>query len=449
MKISKRIIRIINFQSFISDLFFRICLFTFAFLLLTSCETTEPPPSDQKLTLAAEDASCTEAWLNLKIENISLPTEVELKQDDSTVSSSVINSSDTTIFIENLLPSQTYTFQTIIQSTKQKSNSVSVTTMDTTSHNFTWETFAFGGGSSSYLKDVAIINENNIWAVGEIHTAETDQFDSNGVWVQPYNAVHWDGTSWELKRILYENNFWTINTILAFSENDIWFDVFVHWNGISFSNETIPNILMGWRSNALWGISSKDLFVVGNGGNIAHYNGSNWRKIESGAELNIYDIYGDFNPKTNSYEIVAVAADLLSNSGRAILKIENGKVTHNNSESITQPLQSLWFKSNRKYYIVGSGIYVKNSLNEDSWKRLSRDISIYFKNSIVAQEINDIIITGAFNEVLHYNGISWKSYRGNELPDINGRLLNADYKNNLVCIVGQYENKGKIYIGRK
>ncbi|VAX27039.1 hypothetical protein MNBD_IGNAVI01-838, partial [hydrothermal vent metagenome] len=44
MKISTRIIRIINFQSLVSDLFFHICLFTFIFLLLTSCNTTEPPP---------------------------------------------------------------------------------------------------------------------------------------------------------------------------------------------------------------------------------------------------------------------------------------------------------------------------------------------------------------------------------------------------------------------
>ena len=40
---------------------------------------------------------------------------------------------------------------------------------DTTSHNFTWETWTFGEHSSSVLNDVAIIDENNIWAVGEIY----------------------------------------------------------------------------------------------------------------------------------------------------------------------------------------------------------------------------------------------------------------------------------------
>ncbi|VAX18781.1 hypothetical protein MNBD_IGNAVI01-593, partial [hydrothermal vent metagenome] len=136
MKISKRIIRIINFQTLVSDLFFHICLFTSVILLLTSCNTTEPPPSNQKLTLAAEDASCTEAWLNLKLENITTPIEVTLNCNDTVAQITNLSNKDTTLFVENLIPNQTYTFQAIIQSTNLKSNSVSVTTMDTTSHNF-------------------------------------------------------------------------------------------------------------------------------------------------------------------------------------------------------------------------------------------------------------------------------------------------------------------------
>ena len=71
--------------------------------------------------------------------------------------------------------------------------------MDTTSHNFTFETFTFGGtAGSSILYDVAIINENDIWAVGEIYIADTS---INGY--TTYNAVHWDGNQWELKRIMF------------------------------------------------------------------------------------------------------------------------------------------------------------------------------------------------------------------------------------------------------
>jgi len=41
--------------------------------------------------------------------------------------------------------------------------------MDTTSHNFIWEIDTLGIGGS-YLNDVAIIDENNIWVVGNIET---------------------------------------------------------------------------------------------------------------------------------------------------------------------------------------------------------------------------------------------------------------------------------------
>ena len=55
-----------------------------------------------------------------------------------------------------------------------------MTTMDTTSQNFTWVVDAVGGNLFSELNDVFILDENNIWTVGEIHTAETDRFDSLG-----------------------------------------------------------------------------------------------------------------------------------------------------------------------------------------------------------------------------------------------------------------------------
>ena len=38
------------------------------------------------------------------------------------------------------------------------------------------------------LYDVAIIDENNIWAVGEIWIADTSSLGYT-----KYNAVHWDG----------------------------------------------------------------------------------------------------------------------------------------------------------------------------------------------------------------------------------------------------------------
>ncbi len=434
-------------------------------LLVTSCDTTNPS-SNNKITLTFEDASCTEAWLNLKLDNITLPTKVNIVKNDTTIITTNINSNDTTLFIEHLLPSQNYTFYSTIKQLNNEainSNKATVTTMDTTSHNFTWQTFTFGGvNGSSYLKDVAIINENNIWAVGEIHTAETDQWNEDSTkWVQPYNAVHWDGNEWELKRILVDFRgkpiLLGLYNIFAFSDNEIWlvgegspiygdgenWKLYQLWDlGILDDNDG--------GVNSIWGTSINNLYFVGSKGTIVHYNGSSWTKIESGTEKNIYGIYGDFNPLTNKYEILAVASNRLSNTKEVdILRINNYTSEKIATTPIAQPLLSLWFKPNKKYYLVGSGIYAKNSLIENKWKILPWNISNYFKYCIVAQNMNDIIIAGAFNEVLHFNGVAWKSYRGTELPYESGRLLGANYKNNIICIVGQHGREGVLHIGKK
>ena len=116
-------------------------------LILCSCKKDNPiPPGDQpQLNLTLEDTSCTEAWIKLSAANISLPAEVILRQDDSLTQVISLNSADTLLYINSLLPNHTYNFQSTIQANNQTSNPLSVTTMDTTSHNFTFETFTFGG----------------------------------------------------------------------------------------------------------------------------------------------------------------------------------------------------------------------------------------------------------------------------------------------------------------
>jgi hypothetical protein len=162
--------------------------------------------------------------------------------------------------------------------------------------------------------------------VGELHTPETDQFDSLGNWISPYNAVHWNGQEWELKRILYQGGFWTIESIYAFGSNDIWFAAFVRWNGLDFIDLPIPGILIGHSIDKIWGISSNDLYVVGSGGLIAHYDGSSWQKLNSGTTLPIQDIWGAKNIKTGKYEIIAIASEKFQNNGKRVLKIENDQV---------------------------------------------------------------------------------------------------------------------------
>ncbi|VAX24633.1 hypothetical protein MNBD_IGNAVI01-1727 [hydrothermal vent metagenome] len=444
MKTSNRIIRNINFQSFVSDLSFHICLFIFVLLLLTSCDTTEPP-SSHKLTLTEEDASCTEAWLNLKLDNISLPTEVSLKQNDSTIITATINSSDTTLYIKNLLPNRTYSFYSTISSFQNssaiKSNNVSITTMDTTSHDITWETFTIGDGG--LLRDVAVINENNIWAVGEIHTAETDQFDSNGVWVQPYNAVHWNGEKWKLIRI-GGYGYWAYSTVFAFESDDVWFDGTVQWDGQKYTahmnNFPLEPNGDGWMVYGMWGTSSKDFYVVGNGGNIAHYNGNSWKKIESGTDVDLVDIWGssdgkkiwvcgndDFKP-TVLLKIVNKKADVLYSSS-------DNRFSYNFNQ-LSGDFTSIWTnKSNSLYILTAYDLYriYKDNISRPTplWKNREQIATRKARGT----SSNNIFIVGENGSLSHYNGVSWKTY--NELSKGFREYKSISVTKNIIVAVGE------------
>jgi hypothetical protein len=199
-----------------------VLLFCFIILVL-SCNTTEPPPPEKTITLTLEDNASIEAWIKLTSTNLQLPTTVILKQNDQTRETINLITPDTLLYIDSLLPNQQYTFHSTMQPSSQaevKSNVLSVTTMDTTSHEFTWQMFNFGEHSSSVLNDVAIIDKNNIWAAGAIYM--NDSLGNPDP--KPYGIAKWDGQMWGLKKLFYNNNLIVapIRGILVLNPNDIY-----------------------------------------------------------------------------------------------------------------------------------------------------------------------------------------------------------------------------------
>ena len=431
-------------------------LFTSALTFtLLSCSSPTDPKLISSVTLTVDGVTSTEAFIKLSTTNVSLPASVTLNRNNKQINSFTLITADTTIVDKGLNPNQSYIYTTeLTDANNQKvvSQKVVTQTMDTTDHKFTFETFTFGGqGGSSTLYDVAIINENDIWAVGEMYV-----YDSTGT-PTLYNAVHWDGSSWELKRIKTEfrGNIITIELegIFAFSPTDIWMvgSLPIHgdgqnWTMFDIRTTTDPNLSL----SKAWGANTNDMYFVGRGGSIAHYtngpSGAGWQKINSGTELNINDIWGDFNKETGKYEILAVAS-ISSSFDRAILSIDPATriVTQLYTEPIQYKLKGVWFKSNKQYYVAGDGIYQKNKLSDNSWRNKPFDITKFFIEKIRGNNINDIFAVGGVGEILHYNGISWKSYF-NTTKLSNGNYYSIAVKDNLVLAVGEDNPKAVLII---
>jgi hypothetical protein len=437
-----------------------ILSFLFIILSITACNTTEPPPPPDgekpTLALALDDASCTEAWLQLTTKDLELPAELTLKQynptGDSLSKIFLLNTQDSLLYIDSLLPNQSYQYQVSSIEHPATSNELNVTTMDTTSHNFTFESWTFGTIGSSTLYDVAIINENNIWAVGEILVADTS---INGY--TTYNAVHWDGSQWELKRIPYYDYggylvYGPLQTVFAFTENDVWFCSYANllqYNGSDYLSRAffMTSITFNGQVLKIWGTDANNIYCVGRNGALYHFYGTGWSRIESGTTLEFMDIYGVNNSKIGKQEILAVCTQNLP-LDKAIFIIDGNTATQISSIPIQWELFSCWFVSNKHYYVVGSGIYEKNILSDSVWQNEPLDITHYGTSKIRGIGTNDVFVVGAFGEILHFNGFTWKSYLS-ELGTFSGSYGSLDIKENLVAITGFESAKAKITIGHR
>ncbi len=422
----------------------------------TSCNTTEPI-NNQTLSLKLKDVSCTEAWVHFSSTNIQTPNNISLLVNGSVKKTFALSTKDSLLYIDSLLPNQTYKIVAAMHQSNNVSNELIVTTLDTTSNNFTWQTFTFGdaGAGSSTLYDVAIIDENNIWAVGEIYL-----LDSLGrPDPLPYNAVHWDGQSWELKRILYYGacsavEYPPLRAIFAFSDNKILVTNggSIGWIAGDFVQlDCRVNSLLAGAINKIWGSSSNDFYAVGNFGSIAHYQNGVWREVESGTDLWINDIYGSANPFNDKTEIISVAADFFQDRGVQVIAInENNTTEFMNNSGLIRFIGSVWFKPGIKYFIVGNGLYEKKNILQPRWVDLNynRSITSNLMGCIRGNGLNNIIVVGAFGEVIHFNGLSWKSIKNAMTTLINGAYSRVSVKNNLIAVIGNDDRKAVTLLGR-
>jgi len=428
----------------------------FLLLVFEGCSTIEPPPivpppspDLRKITLSVEDVSCIEVWLNIKADSITFPSEIILLKD--TVAQTIsLCCSDTLLYIDSLLPNKPYTYIAILTAdTIIKSETVTAQTLAPTSNEFTWQSWEFGEHSSNVLYDVAIIDENNIWAVGEIYMNDSlGNPDPHA-----YNAVHWDGSEWGLKRITvdFRGSLITppLTGVFTFSSTDIWFvgSLPIHGDGENWTMYDLrttvdPNLSL----SKVWGESPNNIYFVGLVGNIAHYENGVWTKIESGTDLNIYDIWGDVNPQTGEYEILCIASNIFFNEGNRLLKVLNNSATEVTNDGLPWSLFTLWFKPGRIYYVGGDGMYNVKQLGE-SW---TKDLSLptYYKTSIRGQALNDIVLCGVYGLLMHNNGVEWKSYQYTVF-ELDKTFANIDIKGNVVSASGSFGSKAFITIGKR
>jgi len=408
--------------------------------------------------LSVDGVSCTEAWIKVKKLNDTtfLPIIVSFKS--RILFTGYLAQGDTVLYVDSLIPNTTYTAQAkITNDTAQNWKEFKITTLATTSHNFTWQTYEFGDYNPSALMDVTIIDENNIWAVGKIYLNDSlGHSDPNN-----YNAVHWDGQKWESIKIAGYGG-WACRTVLAFSKNNIWFEGTIKWDGKNYTvhNNGFPLLPNGdgWMINKMWGTSSNDLYALGNGGNIAYFNGKSWQKMESGTDFSLTDIFGSSNGNIYSAgsKFSEVKGIILrkNQSGQFETMVEGDMVS---KEELFHPklygsLSSVWVDENNVIYTAGNIMYQFKNNRWDYVKSLPENYiggnpGTYYRGyigSVRGNASNDIIIAGDRNTLKHFNGIDWQQLGLPYSASSDISWGSIAIKGNIVVAVGNQGYKAKI-----
>lgn len=411
-------------------------------LLLKSCNTTEPPSDGQGINLKFEDVSCTEAWLTLTTTNLQLPATLTLKQINPTgdTKSQILNlnTKDSLLYIDSLLPNKSYQYQASSIQHQVSSNKLNVTTMDTTSHNFTFEILEFGDGSSSYFNDVWIFDENNIWAVGDI------DFPSGFT-----NFIQWDGNEWKARYPYITSSgiegIWAVDTSLIYFASG---SILKYQNG-DFENIIIPgNWQTGQRIEKLWGSSKSNIYGVGPWGTIVYYNGVKWTKIDFDTQWYFYNITG--NKETG----VAYAVAINQVDDCVIVKIDDSNVSIYYQKSLSNIKVASRTITGIKNYLYISGFYYQNLICRLNDKGDIQTIHVLplalgVRQSFALQS-NDIFYAGEENSVarlVHFNGVNYKIF---DFPQIDPDNYGGIYAiKDLAVSVGFTNNKAYLIIIRR
>jgi hypothetical protein len=435
-----------------------LLLLVLPLIAFLSCNSIEP--ISPGLALSVVDVSCTEAWIKIEHNSVSLPMNITILQNDQTIKNIYLTKSDTIIYIDSLQANKNYIFRGYGGNNINTGN-LSIHTMDSTSHNFSCQTWEIGdnlGGCMMY--DAYIFEDNNIWTVGQFYL--NDSLGNPDY--QYYNLAKWDGQKWNYSRLLFSyhdmNLPGPIHCIAALSPDDIWIgsSLPMHWDGQRWKQYNID--ASGWITmiNKIYIESHNDVYICGENGQIMHFDGTSWIYIESHTTLNLTDMC---IKNSKDIYVTGVAINykgiiLQGNSTGFSTIIEADWITNDIlfKEKLYGNTQGLWMDDHNTLYSAGDFVFrLKNGL----WSYVTslkgnyiggNDWAAYQGHfySINGDSFNDIIMCGDRNTIRHFNGVSWVQL-GSDY-DVSSDFIwrRCSIKNNAAICVGESPGANKAII---
>jgi len=435
----------------------------FQILLLAnslSCRKDEPcltcpPPYAQHIFLDTLIVDPTEVWFRVYTDDSSSAGTIGLYRDSGAILLKNIVGVDTTIIDSGLTPVSTHSYRAYRLQGGLRVDSTRVMmlrTMDTTSHNFTWQIDTLGDGASSSLRDVFIVNDTCVWAVGEIHVK-----DSSGNWdPNLYNVARWDGRRWTYS----VGASVTINAVFAFSATDVWAGTSApyHFDGTTWQGYNVTGLFNGYVTK-IWGTSSSNVYMVGTNGAIMHFDGTSWERMDSGTDVDLLDVWGSPDGSVVwacGYYQSRYGTYLLRNDGSGWKIVYDG-TAHEfeiHSDSLSGAYSSVYTPAKGRIIEASSaGVYFALGTTHGEGQRSSFTSTYFpgFPNRLRGNGSNDLLIAGYYDMIAHYNGITWRYF--SEFSQQDQHLYSVDQKGDFTVAVGEIydpiNSKGLVFRGRR
>lgn len=420
---------------------------------------TKPDPVSIPIDITIEDVGVTTVRLNIAVEADSAKQHYRLTRDNALHLEGAFTGMDTTITDDGLVPAATYTYRAFSLHNGQlvdSSNVVQLTTLDTTGRVFTWEVDSIGS-YVSILRDVSVIADDDIWAVGKLGGWSEDPD------LLQYNALHWDGLEWEPVYIKYKHLSTTtsdsayglseVTAVHAIRSDAVWaagstpyFYDGETWTSYQHENSNWYK----WTHSTIdiWARYDDDVYFVGRDGYAHHWDGTDFTRIDLGTEYDLVNVSG-------SDDRVFIVANNRHLAGSSVYEHSAGlwRRLLDSYEIDEDPAIGQWggFYSvevfgDTAYFGTSSGL-LKYAYDAETFTLVPDSvigIPFFTIEEVGVVAPNDIHLFNFDERYYHFNGLNWKRY--DDHLDSGMLIRGADFHENTAVMVGWLPGLGAMII---
>jgi len=212
----------------------------------------------------------------------------------------------------------------------------------------------------------------------------------------------------------------------------------LHYDGTSWS-PMVSNTPLTLRG--VWGSAASDVFAVGNSGAVTHYNGSTWSTMVSGVSDTIYAVHG------------IDAGNVFGAIGGGYVATYNGSTWSSVNTGTANNLFGIWAAAADDIFAVGSNGAIRR-YSGGSWEGMTSGTTMDLY-SVWGTANNNVYAVGMSGRVQRYDGSNWSGtaygsknlycVHGNSASDIyavgdTGTILHYDGSNWLMMPSGTTEH---------